>query len=304
MRTHMDVKEGYRPLRPTVKASDARGGPGGRPAWPGRQIAGPPEGCSVERYAPGMGYPGDEGGGPPDSRLDARTRRAAVSSPPRAIPPGWQAPDEEEPGETSGRRRAPAAGSAGPSRTPQGSAGAARPSQAMGAGPGTAGKPATRADPAAATGARTLPPTREHQRGYAAPARTTGYRERSHRGPGLSSLARPGTGYPRSTGLGRRGPGRGPGRRRREPAESSDAGHGAIRPAQPRPRPAAVLPHGRTPGGGRSGGPATRSRARPGTVRQRRNTVPRVTVEHGRVPDRGARRTRAGPGLPARIRSA
>ena len=63
-----------------------------------------------------MGYPGDEGGGPPDSRLDARTRRAALSSQSRAaqpwaIPPrGPAAPGEEEPGEAVGRRRAPAAG--------------------------------------------------------------------------------------------------------------------------------------------------------------------------------------------------
>ena len=64
MRTHMDVKEGYRPWRPTVKASDAA--PGRGPNW--RSARGRP----VERYAPGMGYPGDEGGGPPDSRLDTR----------------------------------------------------------------------------------------------------------------------------------------------------------------------------------------------------------------------------------------
>src|SRR5216684_8651052 len=103
MRTHMDVKEGYRPLLVTVKASDRRG-------RPGRQIAGPPEARPVERYAPGMGYPGDEGGGPPDSRLDATTRRAALSIPPR----GPAAPGEEEPGEAVGRRRAPAARAAGP----------------------------------------------------------------------------------------------------------------------------------------------------------------------------------------------
>ena len=103
MRTHMDVKEGYRPLLVTVKAS-------GRCGRAGRQIAGPPEVRPVERYAPGMGYPGDEGGGPPDSRLDARTRRAALSIPPR----GPAAPGEEEPGEAVGRRRAPAARSAGP----------------------------------------------------------------------------------------------------------------------------------------------------------------------------------------------
>src|SRR5258708_34605870 len=68
MRTHMDVKEGYRPFVVTVKAS-------GAPAASGGQIAGPPEAGPVERYAPGMGYPGDEGGGPPDSRLDAPAGR-------------------------------------------------------------------------------------------------------------------------------------------------------------------------------------------------------------------------------------
>ncbi len=62
MRTHMDVQEGYRPRRPTVKAS-------GTPQAAG-QFGGPPEAGPVERYAPGMGYPGDEGGGPPGSRLD------------------------------------------------------------------------------------------------------------------------------------------------------------------------------------------------------------------------------------------
>ncbi len=56
-----------------------------------------------------MGYPGDEGGGPPESRLDARTRRAALSSQSRAaqpwtIPPrGPAAPGEEEPEEAAGR---------------------------------------------------------------------------------------------------------------------------------------------------------------------------------------------------------
>ena len=68
MRTHMDVQEGYRPFVVTVKAS-------GAPAAPDGQIAGPPEAGPVERYAPGMGYPGDEGGGPPDSRVDAPAGR-------------------------------------------------------------------------------------------------------------------------------------------------------------------------------------------------------------------------------------
>ena len=69
MRTHMDVQEGYRPWRPTVKASGAAQAAG--------QIGGPPEAGPVERYAPGMGYPGDEGGGPPDSRLDTPAGRGS-----------------------------------------------------------------------------------------------------------------------------------------------------------------------------------------------------------------------------------
>src|ERR1700733_7373906 len=114
----MDVKEGYRPLLVTVKANGDAGVRDGRPALPGGQIAGPPEVRSVERYAPGMGYPGDEGGGPPESRLDARTSRAALSSQsrtdqPSTIPPrGPAAPDGEEPEEAAGRQAA-ATGSAG-----------------------------------------------------------------------------------------------------------------------------------------------------------------------------------------------
>ena len=67
MRTHMDVQEGYRPRRPTVKANGAAQATG--------QFGGPPEAGPVERYAPGMGYPGDEGVGPPDSRLDTPAGR-------------------------------------------------------------------------------------------------------------------------------------------------------------------------------------------------------------------------------------
>ncbi len=220
MRTHMDVKEGYRPLRPTVKASDARGGPGRRARpGPAGKLPVRPRCCSVERYAPGMGYPGDEGGGPPDSRLDARTRRAAVSSPPQAVPPGWQDPDGEEPGETPGRRRAPSAGSAG----------------APGDGPaqpgygGRSGYGGETSYPGGSSGSHRRPDTSSSY-----PGMTTG--------PGYST---PGTGYPPSSpGT---GSGRGPGRRRREPAAGSDPGHGASRPA-----PAA------TPA---SGGPPSRENA-------------------------------------------
>src|ERR1700733_11094843 len=114
----MDVKEGYRPLLVTVKANGDAGVRDGRPALPGGQIAGPPEVRSVERYAPGMAYPGDEGGGPPESRLDARTRRAALSSQSRAaqpwtIPPRGPAAADGEEAEAAAGHRAPATGPAG-----------------------------------------------------------------------------------------------------------------------------------------------------------------------------------------------
>ena len=343
MRTHMDVKEGYRPLLVTVKASDHAGGRDAAPPRPGRQIAGPPEVRSVERYAPGMGYPGDEGGGPPESRLDARTRRAALSSQSRAaqpwaIPPrGPAAPGEEEPGEAAGRRRAPAAGSAGPTGDspahlgyggrsgyggetsyPGGSSGSHRrpdgPSSYPGwtAGPAAAGyaapapggtgyPPATQGtgQPPATPGTG-YPPGHPESTGYPPATPGTGY-PAATQGTDRPAAA-PGTGYPPATrGT---GSGRGAGRRRREPAEGSEPGRSAAQPTSP---PAMT-----------SGGPPSRENAwrrperRPGQeiqgapgewFRQRGIAASRVTVERRRLPDRGPRRTRPGARIPARTRS-
>ena len=242
MRTHMDVQEGYRPLLVTVKASDDAGRPGrplrvgraGDPPWPGRQIAGPPEVRFIERYAPGMGYPGDEGGGPPDSRLDARARRAALSSQSRAAQP-WAvsprrpaAPGEEEPGEAVGRRRAPATG---PAET-----GEDRPAQ-LGYG-GRSGYGGETSYPGGSSGSHRRPdgPTSSYPgpapgpapAGYAAsPPAGTGYPPATQ-GTGHPP-ATPGTGYPpatRGTGAGRSGA-----RRRREPGAGGQPGRNTTSPA-------------------------------------------------------------------------
>src|ERR1035438_7161441 len=114
MRTHVDVQAGYRPWRPTVKVS---GGPR-RSGAPGSQISGPPEAGPVERYAPAMGYPDDEGGGPPDSRLGAPSGRAGGQADTTRSTALWPpAPGEEEPGQAAVRRGAsggsPASGTTG-----------------------------------------------------------------------------------------------------------------------------------------------------------------------------------------------
>ncbi len=133
MRTHMDVQEGYRPFVVTVKASGDTGRPGG-------QIAGPPETGTVERYAPGMGYPGNEGGGPPDSRLDAlagrrsdqheRTGRRRA----RAEESGYGG-ESGQPGRSSGSHRRPDGASSPGTGAYRGSAG---PPEATGPYPGIA----------------------------------------------------------------------------------------------------------------------------------------------------------------------
>src|SRR5512135_1820832 len=150
----MDVNEGYRPRRPTVKASGAAQAAG--------QIGGPPEAAPVERYAPGMGYPGDEGSGPPDSRLDTpagrgggrREETAGRGSDPRERarsgshrrlagdaggPPtrenAWRRPDRRPGQEIQGGPGSTAASGGSPSRGSLWSAGAFRTAGPGGRGP-------------------------------------------------------------------------------------------------------------------------------------------------------------------------
>ena len=131
MRTHMDVQEGYRPWRPTVKASGAVQAAG--------QFGGPPEAGPVERYAPGMGYPGDEGGGPPDSRLDTPAGRGG----------------RQREGARSGSHRRPV-GDSRPGTVEYLAAPAARNHGPRG-GPGTTGPAAGPGYPAAAAGTAGYP---------------------------------------------------------------------------------------------------------------------------------------------------
>ena len=209
-----------------------------------------------------MGYPGDEGGGPPESRLDARTRRAALSSQSRAAQP-WAippqepaAPGEEEPGEAVGRRRAPAPGSAGTTgdspahlgyggrsgyggetSIPGESSGSHRRPGGPSSHPGWTADPAAAGYAAPSPGGTGYPPAaQETGRPPATPG--TGYppaAQETGRPP-----ATPGTGYPPATrGT---GSGRGTGRRRREPAEGSQPGRGATQPAPP-----SAMPNGGPP---------------------------------------------------------
>ena len=188
-----------------------------------------------------MGYPGDEGGGPPDSRLDARTRRAALSIPPR----GPAAPGEEEPGGAVGRRRAPAARSAGPAADspappgyggssgyggetsyPGGSSGSHRRPDGPASYPGPTAGPAPAGYAAAAPGGTGYPPA---DQGTGRPPATpgTGY-PAATQGTGRPPAA-PGTGYPPATR--ETGSGRAAGRRRREHSEGREPSRGAAQPA-------------------------------------------------------------------------
>ena len=222
-----------------------------------------------------MGYPGDDGGGPPDSRLDARTRRAALSIPPR----GPAAPGEEEPGGAAAEAGPPPRARPGRPRT-------ARPRQAMEADPGTAGRPAIQADPAAVTGARTAPlPIRARPQARLRPdTRRPPLVARATRQPTKGRAARR---LPRARATRQQPRGRAarplrPGRATRQlpgrPARGARPGGGDVNtpragspaaaplsPRRPRPRPA-VHRQGRTRGGVRNGGPARRSRERRGTV--------------------------------------
>ena len=261
-----------------------------------------------------MGYPGDEGGGPPDSRLDARTRRAALSIPPR----GPAAPGEEEPGGAVGRRRAPAARSAGPAADspappgyggssgyggetsyPGGSSGSHRRPDGPSSYPGPTAGPAPAGYAAAAPGGTGYPPA---DQGTGRPPATpgTGYPPATQ-GTGRPPAA-PGTGYPPATrGT---GSGRAAGRRRREHSEG--------REPSTRRHPARVgAGHDRrsTVTGERVAASGTAARpGDPGSAgerfRQRGIAASRVTVERRRLPDRGPRRTRPIAWIPARARSA
>ena len=223
-----------------------------------------------------MGYPGDEGGGPPDSRLDARTRRAALSIPPR----GPAAPGEEEPGGAVGRRRAPAARSAGPAADspappgyggrsgyggetsyPGGSSGSHRRPDGPASYPGPTAGPAPAGYAAAAPGGQRA--TRQPTKGRAARrlprARATRQQPRGRAArplrPGRATRQLPG------------GPARGarPGGGDVNTPRAGSPAAAPLSPRRRRPRPA-VHRHGRTRGGVRNGGPARRSRERRGTV--------------------------------------
>jgi hypothetical protein len=202
MRTHMDVQEGYRPFVVTVKASGAQAAPDG-------QIAGPPEAGPVERYAPGMGYPGDEGGGPPDSRVDAPAgrrgdqREGTGRRRARGGESGYSG-ETGYPGRSSGSHRRPDGASSPGAGSYRDSAGSP---DTSGSYPGIARSP----DP-------TSPDSTGSSPGYPGPA-GPGY-------PGAMAYAPPAP---------EPGTRRGTGRRGREPAGGSDPGPGAGPPAQAAP---------------------------------------------------------------------
>ena len=127
----MDVKEGYRPSPATVKASDHVVMPG-RPLRPGRQAnCRPPEARSLERYAPGMGYPGDEGGGRRRADRTAATRRAALHLNHGQLSQGLFHHGDSQPRASKNRRKPSAAARHRPRAQPR-RPGAARPRWAMG----------------------------------------------------------------------------------------------------------------------------------------------------------------------------
>ncbi len=162
----------------------------------------------------------------------------------------------------------------------------ARPSEAMGADPGTAGRPAIQADPAAVTGAQTAPPptqagphsrprldmrrlpqrvraTRQPAKGpdtpqlAPAPATRRPPQERDHR----VSRARASRQLP-----GERDPGVGPGDGDANPPRAASPAPASPSPRRRQPGPTAGRRHGRTRGGARNGGPARRFRERRATV--------------------------------------
>ena len=199
----------------------------------------------------------------------------------------------------------------------------ARPSEAMGADPGTAGRPAIQADPAAVTGARTAPPPTQagpHSRprldmrrltpggtGYPPAGQGTGHPPAS---PGTGYAGRPRDGTAGCLGHGLRASY--PGNGIRAWGRATETRTRGEQPARPQRHPArAGVSHAQRRAavtGERVAAPGTA--ARPGDSGsagqrfcQRRITAPWVTVEPGRLPDGGSWRTRPGPRVPARTRS-
>ena len=187
-------------------------------------------------------------------------------------------------GRTGGSRRPPPGTGRGLSRDDRGQPG---PAGLWRQHPGTAGRPAIQADPAAVTGARTAPPpirarpqvrprpdtrrpppvaraTRQPTKGRAARRLP---RARATRQPPRGRAARPlRPGRATRRLPGGPGPGVGPGDGDVNPPRAASPAAAPPSPRRRRPCPTAVRRHGRTRGGVRNGGPARRSRERRATV--------------------------------------